>query len=57
MNERRTRKNSRREDGIALMLSVLLLIAVSALALSTMQTAASDGTVAGSPASPRAATR
>ena len=37
----------RREEGVALMLSVLLLIAVSGLALSTMQTAASDGTVAG----------
>ena len=47
MSERRTRTNSRREEGIALMLSVLLLVAVSALALSTMQTAASDGTVAG----------
>ena len=33
---------------MALMLSILLLITVSALALSTMQTAASDGTVAGS---------
>lgn len=32
---------------MALMLSILLLITVSALALSTMQTAASDGTVAG----------
>lgn len=37
----------RREQGMALMLSILLLITVSALALSTMQTAASDGTVAG----------
>ncbi len=37
----------RREGGMALMLSILLLITVSALALSTMQTAASDGTVAG----------
>jgi hypothetical protein len=32
---------------MALMLSILLLITVSALALSTMQTAASDGSVAG----------
>ncbi len=47
MSERRSRVDSRRREGIALMLSVLLLIAVSALALSTMQTAASDGTVAG----------
>lgn len=47
MSERRTRADSRRQEGIALMLSVLLLIAVSALAMSTMQTAASDGTVAG----------
>lgn len=37
----------RREGGMALMLSILLLITVSALALSTMQTAASDGSVAG----------
>lgn len=37
----------KREQGVALMLAVLLLIAVSGLALSTMQTAASDGTVAG----------
>ena len=37
----------RREAGMALMLSILLLITVSALALSTMQTAASDGSVAG----------
>ncbi|MEM9176679.1 MAG: pilus assembly PilX N-terminal domain-containing protein [Myxococcota bacterium] len=41
------RGNPRRESGIALVLSILLLIAVSTLALSTMQTAASDGTVAG----------
>ena len=41
------REDLRREGGIALMLTVLLLIAVSTLALSTMQTAASDGTVAG----------
>ncbi len=40
-------RDHRRESGVALMLSVLLLIAVSGLALSTMQTAASDGTVAG----------
>ncbi len=39
--------NAKREGGIALMISILLLIAVSGLALSTMQTAASDGTVAG----------
>jgi hypothetical protein len=39
--------NAKREGGIALMVSILLLIAVSGLALSTMQTAASDGTVAG----------
>lgn len=37
----------RRRAGMALMLSILLLITVSALALSTMQTAASDGSVAG----------
>lgn len=37
----------RREQGVALMLSILLLVAVSTLALSTMQTAASDGQVAG----------
>ncbi len=37
----------RRERGLALVVSILLLIAVSALALSTMRTAASDGTVAG----------
>lgn len=40
-------RGKRREAGMALMLSILLLITVSALALSTMQTAASDGTVAG----------
>lgn len=39
--------NAKREGGVALMVSILLLIAVSGLALSTMQTAASDGTVAG----------
>jgi len=44
---RTTRPAGRRESGVALMISVLLLIAVSALALSTMQTAASDGQVAG----------
>ncbi|MBK7950148.1 MAG: hypothetical protein IPK00_15665 [Deltaproteobacteria bacterium] len=36
-----------RQAGMALMLTILLLITVSALALSTMQTAASDGVVAG----------
>ena len=41
------RRGRRREAGMALMLSILLLITVSALALSTMQTAASDGSVAG----------
>ena len=40
-------ENAKREGGVALMISILLLIAVSGLALSTMQTAASDGTVAG----------
>ena len=40
-------ERSKREAGVALMLSILLLIAVSGLALSTMQTVASDGTVAG----------
>jgi hypothetical protein len=40
-------QDSKREGGVALMLSILLLITVSGLALSTMQTAASDGTVAG----------
>ena len=40
-------ERSKREGGVALMLAVLLLITVSALALSTMQTVASDGTVAG----------
>lgn len=39
--------SAKREGGVALMISILLLIAVSGLALSTMQTAASDGTVAG----------
>ena len=43
----RTRHTNKREQGVALMLSILLLIAVSGLALSTMRTAASDGTVAG----------
>ena len=47
MDTPRIREDVRRDGGIALMLTVLLLIAVSALALSTMQTAASDGTVAG----------
>jgi hypothetical protein len=53
MTKKRTRSlgpkaaERRREGGMALMLSILLLITVSALALSTMQTAASDGTVAG----------
>ena len=37
----------KREQGVALMLSILLLLAVSGLALSTMQTVSSDGTVAG----------
>lgn len=37
----------RRESGIALMVAILMLVTVSALAVSTMQTAASDGTVAG----------
>ena len=46
-NLRMTVRAKRREAGVALMLSILLLITVSALALSTMQTAASDGTVAG----------
>lgn len=40
-------RHSKRESGVALMLAVLLLITVSGLALSTMQTVASDGTVAG----------
>ena len=39
--------NSKRERGVALMMAVLLLITVSGLALSTMQTVASDGSVAG----------
>lgn len=47
MKTQRTKANSKREGGVALMLAVLLLIAVSGLALSTMQTVASDGTVAG----------
>lgn len=47
MAERPVRNRARRESGIALMLSILLLITVSALALSTMQTAATDGSVAG----------
>jgi len=47
MRTHRMHKNSKRQGGIALMLSILLLITVSGLALSTMQTAASDGTVAG----------
>ena len=37
----------KRERGLALVIAILLLVAVSALALSTMQTAASDGQVAG----------
>ena len=45
--DRVTVRRKRREAGMALMISILLLITVSALALSTMQTAASDGTVAG----------
>ncbi|MFK7897223.1 MAG: PilX N-terminal domain-containing pilus assembly protein [Myxococcota bacterium] len=44
---RKASPKAKREGGIALMVSILLLIAVSGLALSTMQTAASDGTVAG----------
>ena len=40
-------QRNKREEGVALMISILLLMAVSALALSTMQTAASDGQVAG----------
>ena len=40
-------RQHKREEGVALMISILLLMAVSALALSTMQTAASDGQVAG----------
>ncbi len=47
MKTHRIRQNQKREEGVALMLSVLLLIAVSGLALSTLQTVASDGTVAG----------
>ena len=47
MKPQDNRLKNKREEGVALMLSVLLLIAVSGLALSTMQTAASDGTVAG----------
>lgn len=47
MKTQRPTGNSKREGGVALMISVLLLIAVSGLALSTMQTVASDGTVAG----------
>ena len=47
MTEKRLRQNPKREQGVALMLSVLLLITVSGLALSTMQKVASDGTVAG----------
>jgi hypothetical protein len=40
-------KVDKREAGMALMLAILLLITVSALAMSTMQTAATDGSVAG----------
>jgi len=47
MTEQRLRQNAKREQGVALMMAVLLLIAVSGLALSTMQKVASDGTVAG----------
>ena len=47
MNAKRLRHNSKRESGVALMLAVLLLITVSGLALSTMQTVATDGSVAG----------
>lgn len=47
MRTHRKHENAKRQGGIALMLAILLLITVSGLALSTMQTAASDGTVAG----------
>ena len=47
MTTDRQHTNSKRESGVALMMAVLLLITVSGLALSTMQTAASDGSVAG----------
>jgi hypothetical protein len=47
MQDQRNNLDRKRERGVALVLSMLLLIAVSGLALSTMQTAASDGTVAG----------
>ena len=47
MHQRMTYQHNKREEGVALMISILLLMAVSALALSTMQTAASDGQVAG----------
>lgn len=51
MSTKRLRQSShsaaKREQGVALMLAVLLLITVSGLALSTMQKVASDGTVAG----------
>ncbi len=51
MSDQATRQASKvvakRKQGVALMLTVLLLIAVSGLALSTMQKVASDGTVAG----------
>lgn len=47
MQNQTLHRNHKREGGVALVLAVLLLIAVSGLALSTMQTAASDGTVAG----------
>lgn len=47
MQGRRRSASREREEGIALMLAVLLLIAVSALAISTMQSVASDGRVAG----------
>jgi len=47
MKTHRDSQDSKRREGVALMLAVLLLITVSGLALSTMQTAATDGTVAG----------
>lgn len=47
MSSIQTQRRVKREGGVALVVSILLLMAVSALALSTMQTAASDGTVAG----------
>lgn len=47
MQDDRRSARGKRDDGIALMLAILLLVAASTLAISTLQTVASDGRVAG----------